>query len=62
MTTGLVHQVEADDDAIGDLEDLEHQVEVSFESGGIHHHQRDVRLAEEDEVAGDFLVGASRLQ
>src|SRR5262245_6002852 len=58
----LVHKVETHHYAIGYLENLEDQIEVPLQPRRIDYDQRDVGLAEEDEVARDFLVGASGLQ
>ncbi len=62
LTPGLVHQIEADDHSIGDLEHLDHQVEVALETGRIDHDDRDVGTPKEEEVAGYFFVGAAGLQ
>ncbi len=61
-TPGLVHQIEADDHSIGDLEHLDHQVEVALETGRVDHDDGDVGAPEEEEVARDLLVGAAGLQ
>ena len=62
MSFGLVHQVEAHDHFVGDLEDLQNQVEVSFESGRVHYHDSHVGSAEQDEIAGHFFIRAASLQ
>jgi hypothetical protein len=58
----LVHEVQTDDDAVGDLEHLEHEVEIALESRGVHDDDRHVGLSEQDEVARDLLVVARRQQ
>ena len=62
MPLGFVDQVERDDHAVGDFQDLQRQVEVAFQAGRVDDDDRHVRLAEQDEVAGDFFVGAGRKQ
>ena len=59
---GLVHQVQVDDDAVRDVEDLEREVQVPFEAGGVHHHDGYVGPPEQEEVARHLLVRAARLQ
>ena len=62
VPTGLVHQVQVDDDAVRDVQDLEREVQVPFETGGVDHEDGDVGPPEQDEVARHLLVRASRLQ
>ena len=62
VTARLIHQVEADHDAVGDLEDLQHQVEVPLQPGRVHHHHGHVGIAKQDEVPGNLLIGAPRLE
>jgi hypothetical protein len=59
---GLVDQIEADDDPVGDLEHLQHDVQVALEPVRVHHDDRDVGLAEQDEIARNLLVVARREQ
>ena len=62
VSPGLVHEVQEDDDPVGDLEDLEDQVEVPLEARGVDDHDRHIRSTEEDEIARDLLVDAARLE
>ena len=59
---GLVHQVQEDHHAVGDVEDLEDKVEVPLETGGVDHHYGDIGTPEENEVARDLLVHTARLE
>src|SRR5690606_1523463 len=52
----LVHEVQADDHAVRDLQDLEDEVQVPLETGRVDDDDHDVRSAEEDEVPGDLLI------
>jgi hypothetical protein len=58
----LVHQVQADHDAVRDLEHLQHDVQVAFEHRGIDDHDGHIRLAEEHEVARHLFVETRRQQ
>ena len=62
MASGFVHQVDVDDHAIRDVENLQHEVQVAFEARGVDDHHGHVRPAEQDELASHLLVGAARLQ
>jgi hypothetical protein len=58
----FVHEVQADHDAVRDLEHLQHDVQVALEYGGIDHHDGHVGLAEQHEVARHLFVEARREQ
>ena len=58
----LVHQVETDHDPVGDLEHLQREIEVPLEPRGIEDHHRHVGPAEQNEIPGNFLVGAAGLE
>ena len=58
VALGLVHQVQADDRPVGDLQHLQHEVQIALKPRGVDHDDGHVRLAEQDEVAGDLLVVA----
>ena len=62
VATRLVDEVERDHDPSGDLADLQHQRQVALQARRVHDHDDDVRLPEEQRVAGDVLVGAGGQQ
>ena len=62
VAPGFVHEVQAHDDPVGDLQYLEDEVEVTLQARRIDHHHRYVRLPEQQEVAGHLLIGARRLE
>ena len=51
----FVHQVQADHHPVGDLQDLQHQIQVALQRRGVGHHDRHIRLAEQQEIARDSL-------
>jgi len=62
MASCLVGEVQTHHHPIGDLQDLEREVQIPLQPRGVHHHDGDVRASEEEEVPGHFLVGASSLE
>src|SRR6187200_1906673 len=62
LASRLVHQVHRDDDAVGDLQHLQNEVQVALERAGIGDDDDGVWLAEQDEVARDLLVLRGRQQ
>ena len=56
LALGLVHQVDADDDAVSDFKHLQNKVEVALERGGVDDDDGAVGASEEDEVAADLFV------
>ena len=62
VAPSLIHQVEADHHPTGDLQDLQRQRKIALQPSRVEHHHGHIGLAEENEVAGDFLVGAAGLQ
>ena len=62
LALGLVHQVDGDDHAVGDLEHLQHEVQVALERRGVDDDDRRVGPAEQQEVARDLFVVRRRQQ
>ena len=62
VAPGLVHQIHVDHHPVGDVEDLQHEVQVALEAGGVDHRHRHVGPPEQDELARHLFVGAARLQ
>ena len=58
----LIHEVETHHHPVGDLQNLEHEVEVPLQPGGVHDDHGDVGLPEQHEVARYLLVGTPRLE
>jgi hypothetical protein len=58
----LVDEVHAHHGAVGDVEHLQHEIQIALESRGVGHDHRDVGTSEQDEIAGDILVDAGRQQ
>ena len=54
----FIHQINADDDIRGHLENLKDEVEIPLQGGRIAHHDRYGGLLETDEFAGDRFLGA----
>ena len=54
----FVHQVDGDDHAVGDLEHLQHEIQVALERARVDDDDRAVGPAEQQEVARDLLVAA----
>ena len=53
----LVHQIDAHNGARGDLQRLEHQIQVALQAGGITDHHRAVGTAKAEEVPGHLFLG-----
>ena len=53
---GLVHQIDRHHHALGDLEHLQDEIEVSLERGRVDDDHCGVGPAEEQEIARDFFV------
>ena len=53
----LVHEVDADNGASGDLQNLQHEVQVALEAGRVADDDHGVRSAEAQKVARDLLFG-----
>ena len=62
MAASLIHQVEAHDDAISNLENLEDQIQIALQTCGIDDDHGDIRLPKQDEVTGDLFVRTACLQ
>ena len=58
----FVDQVEEDHHLPGDVQNLQGQVQVALEAGGVHDDDRYVGPPEQDEIARHLLVDAARLQ
>ena len=56
----LVHHVEGDDHGLAQLHQLEGQIEISLDVGGIHDIENAIRIFIQDKVAGDDLLGGVR--
>ena len=52
----FVHHVQGDDRGTAQLQQLQRQVEVALDVGGVHHVDDAVRLLVDDEVPGDDLL------
>ena len=59
---GLVQQVHTDDQVRGQLQHLEHQVQVALKAGGVADGHGAVRAAGEEKVPGGLLLGGVGLQ
>ena len=59
---GLIDQIEADHHAGGDLQDLQDEIQVALQAHRVHHNDRDIRVAEQDEIPCHLLIRAPRLQ
>ena len=57
MTLRFVYEVQADDGPVGDLQHLQHQVQVALQAGAVDDDDGDIGPAEEDEVTRHFFVG-----
>ena len=62
MAPCLIHQIEEDDNPIRDVENLEDEIQVALEPGGIDYDHRHVRATEQHEVARDFFIQTARLK
>ncbi len=62
LAPGFVHQVHGHDDLVGDLEHLQHEIQIALERGCVDDDDRAVGGAEEQEVARDLLVVRRRQQ
>ena len=62
VAPGLVHQVDVDHHPVGDVEDLQHEVQVALEPRRVDHRHRHVGPSEQDELAGHLFVRAAGLQ
>ena len=56
VTAGLVHQVQADNNPVGDFKHLQDQIEIALEAGGINDDHGYVGLAKENKIACDFFI------
>ena len=52
----LIHQVQAEHGTVGYLQHLQHQVQVAFQTRGIHNHHRHIRLPEQNKIARHLLI------
>lgn len=59
---GFVHQVYADNDPGGDLQDLKNQIQVTFQAGGVTDCNDHIRLTETEKIPGSFFLGGVRFQ
>ena len=56
LAPGLIHQVDAHHRPGRDLQGLEHQIQVSFQTGGVADHDGGVRPAEAEEIPGHLFL------
>jgi len=56
-TPDLVHEIEGDDHTVGQLQDLQGQVEIALEAGSVDNVDDYIGFAKEDIVPGDNLLG-----
>ena len=56
----LVHHVERDDDRHADLHELQRQVEVALDVGGVHDVDDTIRLFLDEKIPGDDLLAGVR--
>ena len=62
VASSLVNEVEIHDDAVGNLENLQNEVEIALEPGGINDNDRDVGASKQHEITCDLFVRAARLE
>ena len=60
--TSFVDQVQIDHNLVADVQNLECQIEVSFETCCVNHHNSYIRPAEKYEVSSHFLIHTSSLK
>lgn len=51
LSSGLIHQVDTDDNVWGNLNGLQYQIQVTFQAGGITNYGDRIRCAKADKVA-----------
>ena len=56
QTAGFIHQVDADHRAGGDLQRLQHKVQVALQAGGVAYHAYRIGGGKTQEIAGDLLL------
>ena len=62
VTPRLIDQIEIDDNAVRNVENLENKVQIAFEPGSVDNRDRDVGPTEQDEITGDLFIAATSLQ
>ena len=62
LTTRFVHEIHANNRAVGNLQYLENKVQVALKHRRIAHDHRAIRLTKQHEIARDLFVNAVRQQ